>query len=92
MDVHCSDDINYFYDYVGFEVLTAVTMKNSIFWDITPHSPVKVDRRFGGTYCLRLQGRRVSEARNQHKDLFAVCFILVSCLAYSLLDTICNIL
>jgi hypothetical protein len=28
---------------VGFEVLTAVAMKNSIFWDITLHSPLKAD-------------------------------------------------
>jgi hypothetical protein len=29
------------YAYVGFEVLTAVVMNNSIFWDITPCSPLK---------------------------------------------------
>jgi hypothetical protein len=35
---------NEFLEYVGFEVLTAVVMKNSIFWDITPCSePLKVD-------------------------------------------------
>jgi hypothetical protein len=27
---------------IGFEVLTAVTMKCSVFWHITPCSPVKV--------------------------------------------------
>jgi hypothetical protein len=27
---------------VGFEVLTAVVMKSSVFWDITPCSPLKV--------------------------------------------------
>jgi hypothetical protein len=32
--------------YVGFEVLTAVIMRNSIFWDITPCSPLKVRPRF----------------------------------------------
>jgi hypothetical protein len=37
---------------VGFEVLTAVVMKSTIFWVITPCSPVKVNRRFGGTYRL----------------------------------------
>jgi hypothetical protein len=37
---------------VGFEVLTAMVMK-----DITPYSPLKVNRRFGGTYPLHLQGR-----------------------------------
>jgi hypothetical protein len=41
-----------------FEVLTAVVMKNSVFWEIAPCSPLKVNRRFG-----RCQGRRVSQAR-----------------------------
>jgi hypothetical protein len=49
----------------GFEVLTVVVMKNSIFWDITPCSPLRVNRRFGGTHRLHLQGRRISWARNQ---------------------------
>jgi hypothetical protein len=35
--------------YVGFEVFTAGDMKRSIFWNITPYSPFKVNRRFGGT-------------------------------------------
>jgi hypothetical protein len=32
-----------------------------------PCSLVKVSCRFGGTYCILLQGRRVSQARNQHE-------------------------
>jgi hypothetical protein len=28
---------------VGFEVLTAVVMKRSIFWDITPCCPLKIN-------------------------------------------------
>jgi hypothetical protein len=39
------------------KIVTAVVMKSSIFWDITSCSPVKVNRRFGGTYRLHLQGR-----------------------------------
>jgi hypothetical protein len=30
--------------FVQFEVLTAVVMKSSIFWDITPCNPLKVTR------------------------------------------------
>jgi hypothetical protein len=44
--------LNYQYvyeDYVGLEVLTAVIMKSSIFWNIAPCSPLKVNRHFGGT-------------------------------------------
>jgi hypothetical protein len=39
------DTISY-YKYLGFEVLTAVDMKSSIFWDITMCSQLKVNRRF----------------------------------------------
>jgi hypothetical protein len=31
---------------VGSEFCIQVAMQNSIFWDITPYSPVKIDRRF----------------------------------------------
>jgi hypothetical protein len=39
---------------VRYEVLTAVVMKISIFWDITPCRPLKVNRRFWGTCRLHL--------------------------------------
>jgi hypothetical protein len=45
--------VNFF---VGFEVLTAVVMKSAIFWDITPCTPLSVNRCFEGTYHLHLQG------------------------------------
>jgi hypothetical protein len=35
--------------------------------DITPCSPLKVNRRFGGTYRLYLLGRRINQARNQRE-------------------------
>jgi hypothetical protein len=37
-------------DLVGFQVFTAVVMKSNTCWDVTPCSPSKVSRRFGGTY------------------------------------------
>jgi hypothetical protein len=43
-----------------------VKLKISTFWDITPCSLLKVKWCFGGTCCLHLQGRRISQARNQH--------------------------
>jgi hypothetical protein len=43
--------------------LLAVVMKNSIFWDITSCSLLKVNRRFGGACRLHLQGRRIRQAR-----------------------------
>jgi hypothetical protein len=33
---------------VGFEIFTAVTMKNGVFWVVTPCGSYK-NRRFGGT-------------------------------------------
>jgi hypothetical protein len=63
---HSHSEISY--KYVGFEVLTAVVMKSTIFWDTTPCSPLNVNRRFGGTYRLHLQGRKISSARNQRES------------------------
>jgi hypothetical protein len=46
------------HDLINFEVLTAVTMKNAVFWDVAPCRSC-VNRRFGGTYHLLLQGRKI---------------------------------
>jgi hypothetical protein len=35
--------------------------------DITPYSPLKVRRRFAGTFRLHLESRRISQAREQRK-------------------------
>jgi hypothetical protein len=45
---------------VIFEVFTAVTMKNVVFWDVALCTWC-VNRRFGGTYRLHLQGRKIRE-------------------------------
>jgi hypothetical protein len=36
----------------GFEVLTAVAIKNSLSWVIMPRSPLKINRLFGGTHRI----------------------------------------
>jgi hypothetical protein len=46
-------------------------MKSCVLWDITPCSPLKVNRRLGVTCRLHIQA------------LLATCFTLVSCLACS---------
>jgi hypothetical protein len=51
--VFCSDTIIR----VGFEVLTAVVMDVSVFWDTASYS-LYVKRRFEGTYQLHLQGMK----------------------------------
>jgi hypothetical protein len=33
-------------------------MQSTVFWDITPCSPLSVNRRFGGTYRLHLEDRK----------------------------------
>jgi hypothetical protein len=43
-----------------FEVFTAVIMKNAVFWDVAACTSC-VNRRFGGTYRLHLQGRKIRE-------------------------------
>jgi hypothetical protein len=50
---------------VGTEVPTAVTISSTVFWDVTPCSQVEVHGRFGRTYFLHLQGRRISRLSNQ---------------------------
>jgi hypothetical protein len=46
---------------VGFDVFTAVTMKNAVLWDLAPCRSCELNRRFGGTCRLHLQGRKIHE-------------------------------
>jgi hypothetical protein len=39
-------------------IRTSLLLKSINFWDITPCSPLSVNRRFGGTFRLHIQGRR----------------------------------
>jgi hypothetical protein len=64
---------------VGFEVLTPVVMKNSIFWNITSRSPLRVNWYFGGTYRLHLQGWKGSQAKNKHEASNKLHLLLTSC-------------
>jgi hypothetical protein len=68
--------------------------KSTIFWDITRCRPSKVNRRFGGTHRLHLQGR-ISRARNQRESRWQaeLSFKLVPCSASSStlkMETICS--
>jgi hypothetical protein len=38
----------------GYKGINRAMVKSSIFWDITPCSPLKINRRFGGTCHLHL--------------------------------------
>jgi hypothetical protein len=50
-------------------------MKNTVFWDVAP-CRYFVNRRFGGTYCLPLQGRRNPRVMNQ-RERVAVDWVTV---------------
>jgi hypothetical protein len=47
-------------NYVRFEVFTAVTMKNAVFWDVALCRSC-VNRHFGGMYRLHLPGRKIRD-------------------------------
>jgi hypothetical protein len=74
---------------VEFWVFTAVVMKSIIFWDMTPCSPLSVNRRFGGTYRLRLQGRRNMFSKKPASKL-ATCFLAELTSSTMKMDAICS--
>jgi hypothetical protein len=43
-------------------------MKSSVIWNITQCSLLTVNRHFGDTCSLRLQGRRITQARRQRES------------------------
>jgi hypothetical protein len=53
--------------FLGFKNLTAVVMF-SVFGNITPCRLFEAIRRSGGICLLRLQGRRISQARKQRES------------------------
>jgi hypothetical protein len=55
------------YYHAGHAVLTEVDMWSLIIWGIIPYSQPKINQHLGGTYCTHIQGRTVSQARNQHE-------------------------
>jgi hypothetical protein len=46
---------------------TGEILKSTIFCDVTSCDPAQVGQHFGGTTCLHLHNRRVSQARNQQE-------------------------
>jgi hypothetical protein len=60
--------------YLRFEVFTAVTMKNGVFWDVTPSGSCK-NRRFGGTWYLPHQGDKKLFLRSLRRLLVEACVV-----------------
>jgi hypothetical protein len=65
--------------------LIQFAFKRFVFWDIGPCSPLKVNRTFGATCRLHLQGRSIRQGRNQHEagSKLSTCSLLVYSLACS---------
>jgi hypothetical protein len=55
---------------VRFDVLIAVVMTSSVFYNITTYNPLKINRLLGGTCRVPHQGRRISKVGNQFSLLF----------------------
>jgi hypothetical protein len=45
--------------YYGIQRL--INLNNAVFWDVAPCRSCEMNRSFGGTYRLHLQGRKISE-------------------------------
>jgi hypothetical protein len=52
-----------------------VVVKSPIFWYIKPSRPLNVNRRFRGKFRYHLQGRKISQASNQH-EAGSACYLL----------------
>jgi hypothetical protein len=52
--------------YLRFDISTVVTMKNAVFWDVTPCGCCR-NRRFGGTYCFHHQGKGNQQPKHAAK-------------------------
>jgi hypothetical protein len=63
--------------FVGFEVLIVVLMRSSVLWRIMICSLLKFNWPFGGTYCLHLQGRRISQRQGCARCLLHAFFFLL---------------
>jgi hypothetical protein len=81
------------YIHVRFEVFAEATMKNAVFWDVTPCGSRK-NRRFGGRYCSIIRVTRIVTA-NTSSSLIPVTLMIEarSCSETSVLTraTRCNI-
>lgn len=62
--------------FLGFEDLTAVVKKSSIFGVITLCTSLKFNRHFGETSCLNLQGL----GKKPDRAVLVTCFMPVSTL------------
>jgi hypothetical protein len=70
-----------------------IKLKGSVFLDVIPRNPVKVNQHFGGTCHLHFQGQSVSQEKKKNISAAADLCLLASCLAYSStvkLEAVCS--
>jgi len=65
------------YNVVGFEVLMAVTVRKSVFWDVTPFIMEETYGRFGETGTVSLKGSYRLQGVTLHETVF---FIFTHCI------------
>jgi hypothetical protein len=80
-------------DHVRFDVFTAVTMKNALFWDVKPCGSCR-NRRFGGTYRLHHQDEKNRRARNVSGNQLATIILTKSNIKriQLLLENVCTVM
>jgi hypothetical protein len=49
-------------------------MKNAVFWGVVPCKCSRLNRRFGGSYHLHLQGRKIRERRTSLTSIQSTTF------------------
>jgi hypothetical protein len=63
--------------YATDEIQATVVTKNAVFWDVAPCRSSGLNRRFGGTYRLYLQGRKIRERRTVFRTSVRMMIILI---------------
>jgi hypothetical protein len=64
---------------IGFDILTVMTRKSTVFWDMTLCNAVAAHWRFGGIYHVHLQGWRINQSSSLQKRNIGV--LLQDCMA-----------
>jgi hypothetical protein len=76
--------------HVAFWVGKPERNKSAIFWNITPCSPLSVNRRFGGTYRLHLQGLKNKLSNHSACHLLSRWFLAEVIFSTLKMEAICS--
>jgi hypothetical protein len=76
---------------VRFQVLTAASVKLTVFWDMAPCSLIEADRRFRSAYCLHHQHRFTCKRLHGDISQKAAVFILATSIHIFVLPHYCYV-